>query len=265
MSELQPYRVAAFNLAKNSENKMHDDAVAQRFGFKGGLVPGVELFAYMSHLPLRYWGRAFLERGRMAARFEKPVYDSETVEVAADEGPDGLSLRLVNRGGEVCATATASLPIVSPAQRLEEFRSVPPVAERRPVDVASYALGTWLGIPPYRQGAAAHADYLRDIREVDPIYGREGLIHPGTLLRTMNWALMENALLGPWIHVGSTLTLLGLASPEEELTVRARVTANDERKGHRFLELDGLIVAGGARPVAHCHHIAITVPRQAAA
>ena len=37
------YRVSAFNTAKQSENKMHDDVVAQRYGFSGGLVPGVEV------------------------------------------------------------------------------------------------------------------------------------------------------------------------------------------------------------------------------
>jgi hypothetical protein len=264
MPEIQPYRVTAFNLARNSENKMHDDTVARRFGFTGGLVPGVDVFAYMSHMPVGEWGRAFLERGRMEGRFEKPVYDGEMVEVTAQRGPDGLSIRLASRG-DVCANATASLLAAAPALRLEEFRNVPPVAERRPVDAASYAPGSWLGIPPYRQGATAHADYLRDIREGNPLYAREGLTHPGTLLRTMNWALMENAVLGPWIHVGSTLSLLGLASPEDQLTVRARVSGNYERKGHRFVELDGLIVANGDRPVAHCRHIAITVPRQVTA
>lgn len=263
MPEVQPYRVAAFNLARNSENKMHDDTVARRFGFTGGLVPGVDVFAYMSHMPLGVWGRAFLERGRMDGRFVKPVYDGEMVEVTAERGPEGLSIRLASRG-EVCATAIASLPAAPPALRLDDFRAVPPVAERRPA-ASSYAAGSWLGILPYRQGAASHADYLRDIREANPLYAREGLVHPGTLLRTMNWALMENAVLGPWIHVGSTLSLLGLVSYDDELSVRARVAAHDERKGHRFVELDGLIVANGNRPVAHCHHVAITVPRQATA
>ena len=47
-----PYRVEAFNTAKASENKIHDDAVARRFGFGGGLVPGVDVYAYMAHLPV---------------------------------------------------------------------------------------------------------------------------------------------------------------------------------------------------------------------
>ena len=30
---LEPYRLQAYNTAKQSENKMHDDTVAKRFGF----------------------------------------------------------------------------------------------------------------------------------------------------------------------------------------------------------------------------------------
>ena len=34
-----PHEVRAFNQAAVSEKKIHDDAVAQRFCFKGALVP----------------------------------------------------------------------------------------------------------------------------------------------------------------------------------------------------------------------------------
>ena len=82
-----PYDVRAFNQAAASENKIHDDAVAQRFGFKGALVPGVTVFAYMAHQPVARWGRAWLEGGAAECRFRKPVYDGEMVHVsAASEG-----------------------------------------------------------------------------------------------------------------------------------------------------------------------------------
>ena len=55
---IAPYRVQAYNTAKQSENKMHDDTVAKRFGFSGGLVPGVDVMAYMMHQPVAKWGRA---------------------------------------------------------------------------------------------------------------------------------------------------------------------------------------------------------------
>ena len=51
-SRIEPYRVSAYNTSKHSENKMHDDTVAKRYGFVGGLVPGVDVMAYMMHLPV---------------------------------------------------------------------------------------------------------------------------------------------------------------------------------------------------------------------
>ena len=67
--------VRAFNTATDSENKIHDDATASKFGFTGGLVPGVDVFGYIAHAPARIWGREWLEAGGVAARFDKPVYD----------------------------------------------------------------------------------------------------------------------------------------------------------------------------------------------
>ena len=82
-SYLGPYRVTAFNASKESENKIHDDAVARQFGFRGGLVPGVDVYAYMTHLPISRWGRAWLERGSAECRFLKPVYDGDMAVVSA--------------------------------------------------------------------------------------------------------------------------------------------------------------------------------------
>src|ERR1700745_2826464 len=106
---LEPYRVSAFNPAKQSENKIHDDTVARRFGFSGGLVPGVDVMAYMMHLPVAKWGRAFLERGLIEARFVKPVYDGEMADVTGAE-KDGVLTIAVESRGQLCATGSASVP-----------------------------------------------------------------------------------------------------------------------------------------------------------
>src|ERR1700743_1168188 len=102
-NRLEPYRVEAYNTAKLSENKMHDDAVARRFGFSGGLVPGVDVMAYMMHLPGAKWGRDFLERGLIEARFVKPVYDGELTDISGEEDNRVLSIEVESRG-EQCAT-----------------------------------------------------------------------------------------------------------------------------------------------------------------
>jgi acyl dehydratase len=262
-SRLETYRVVACNTAKSSENKMHDDTVARRFGFSGGLVPGVDVMAYMMHLPVEKWGRAFLERGRIEARFVKPVYDGEIVDVTAAESDGMLSIE-VESGGQLCATGTASLPASAPTASLSDFVQTAAVAERKPVNAMSYELGKWLGTVPRAWAGEAATQYLAEVRERDPIYTGEGLGHPGLVQRVMNKVLVDNAILGPWIHVGSRMQLLTVSASGDELTARAKVTGNYEKKGHRFVELDALVVANGITPVAHCQHIAIYQPREQA-
>lgn len=261
---LEPYRVEAYNTAKQSENKMHDDSVARKFGFSGGLVPGVDVLAYMIHPPVRVWGMDFLERGMIDARFTRPVYDGETVQVVAEQAGEGLELR-VERSGEVRATGTASLTARPQAPSLDGFPDTEPVARRLPVDADSYRLDKWLGTAPRVWPDDGLAEYLDEVREADDVYRREGIVHPGVLQRIMNKVLVDNAILGPWIHVGSRMQLLATARTDDELIARARVTGNYEKKGHRFVELDALIVANGTTAVAHCQHVAITQPREVVA
>jgi hypothetical protein len=105
---------------------------------------------------------------------------------------------------------------------------------------------------------------LRTVRESEPLYAREGLIHPATILHVGNWALRHNVVLGPWMHVGSTVQHFFAARIGDELTARAVVTANYERKGHRFVELDLLVYAEQKIATARIGHIAIYRPRQLA-
>jgi hypothetical protein len=261
---LEAYRVQAYNTAKLSENKMHDDTVAKRFGFSGGLVPGVDVMAYMMHLPVAKWGRAFLERGLIEARFVKPVYDGEITDVTATESDGVLSIEVESRG-ELCATGSATLPASAPSFSLADYSDAAAVTERKPISTTSYELGKWLGSLPRAWAGDAASEYLTEVRETDAIYAREGLGHPGMLQRVMNRVLVDNAILGPWIHVGSRMQLLSAGARGDELTARAKVTGNYEKKGHRFVELDALVVANGRTPLAHCQHIAIYQPREQAA
>jgi hypothetical protein len=261
---LETYRVSAYNTSKLSENKIHDDAVARKFGFSGGLVPGVDVLAYMIHLPVRKWGRAFLERGLIEARFVKPVYDGEFANVMGQESDGVLAIEVESRG-DLCATGTASLPESAPSFSISDYSETAAVAERRPVNAKSYEPGKWLGTTPRSWAGDAASEYLTEVREADPIYAREGLGHPGMLQKIMNKVLVDNAILGPWIHVGSRMQLLSAGNAGDEITARAKVTGNYEKKGHLFVELDALVVANGKTPLAHCHHIAIYQPREQAA
>ena len=259
------YSVEARNTAKAHENKIHDDAVARRFGFAGGLVPGVDVYGYMTHLPVERWGRAWLERGTAECRFTQPIYDGDTVSVTASETADRLEITVEGRGA-ICASGWAALPRepVAPPS-LSAFERVPERAFRPPADETSLATNTWLGIEPIPMTAELAAEYLAGVRETATLYGEAGLVHPIAVLRISNLALTRNVMLGPWIHVGSKIQNVAAARFGDAFGIRARVGANYEHKGHRFVELDALVLANDATPIARVCHIAIYRPRQAEA
>jgi hypothetical protein len=262
---LAPYHVEAYNTAKASENKIHDDAVAKKFGFGGGLVPGAIVYAYMTHLPLERWGRAWLEHGTAECRFFKPVYDGDQVIVTATEQDGVLDIKLECRG-IACATGTAALPGVPPSPPpLADYRDVPQRPSRPPADATSLALDTWLGMDPLPVTSELIAQYVSDVRETSPLYVDEGLLHPVLVPHIGNFALNRNVTLGPWMHVGSTIQHFAAARRGDSLTVRARVVNNYEHKGHLFVDLDAVIVANNTTPIVRTGHISIYRPRQLAA
>jgi acyl dehydratase len=261
--ELQPYSVTAHNTDTASSNRIHDDETARRFGFRGGLVPGVDTYAYLAHPPAAAWGRAWVERGTMRARFHQPVYDGDTVTVVPTSAT-GLEVR--DPSGGRCATAEAGLPDAeAPAPDPAAWPEAPLVAreERPPASPATLAEGTLLALGAHRFHAEVAERYLDDVREPLALYRAERIAHPAWILRDANHVLSANVVLGPWIHVESDVVHHGAVEDGDEVSARARVTREWEHKGHRFVELAVLHLAD-ARPVAVSRHVAIYRPRQVA-
>ena len=107
------YQVRAKNTAVDSVNKIHDDAVAAKFGFRGGLVPGVIVYAYMTVPLVEKFGEAWLARGSMQVKFHQPFYEGEMVvvyaEVDEDSEPTKVIIKAEREDGNVCATALATV------------------------------------------------------------------------------------------------------------------------------------------------------------
>jgi len=256
------YAVRAHNAATASENKIHDDEVARSYGFEGGLVPGVTVYAYMTHPVVAALGRSWLERGTMAARFARPCYEGDDVTIDAtvrdidDERVVELTAR--RKPDEVVATATASLPgRVQRPPPVDDYPVVPLPTQRVPATEEALAslgdLGTWSAT--FR---AEHAPaFLDEIGEDLALYRDDGVAHPGYLLLSANTILGANVRLGPWMHVGSEVIHFGVVTDGERVSTRGRVAKLFDRKGHRFAELDLLLVVDETRPVQHVRHTAI--------
>jgi hypothetical protein len=259
----------AHNTATQSDNKIHDDAVARRLGFTGGLVPGVDVYAYLTHPPAEAWGLDWLERGTMRARFDRPVYDGDRVRVVPigerrDHAGRHVQLEVRNSRDEPCATAEATLPDPPPEPpNADEWVDVEQVSERPDASPESLAVGTSFGLEAHGFHAARAGEYLDDVRETAALYRDEGIAHPGWLVRDANYVLARNVRLGPWIHVESVTQHFRLVTDGQTVSTRATVTAEWEHKGHRFVTLDVGILADDA-VAARVAHTAIYRPRQTA-
>jgi hypothetical protein len=238
------HRVRAQNIAAESDNKIHDDQVAATYGFRGGLVPGVTVYGYMT-APIVEMAPEWLERGSMGLRLIEPFYDGEEVLVRAECGDDGSIVVTAERAdGSICARGTASIRDASSPhpQRLPAHPL--PAMEKRPAPsrdnvIPGELLGTVLA-PLDLSGWRAYAERL---------------------LQYSNDILARNFRLGPWIHTASEIDNWGIAREGDQISARGRVRERFDRKGHEFVVLDVTLVDGD-RLIQTVRHTAIYKPRR---
>jgi hypothetical protein len=264
LDALPKYTVKAVNTSTDSENKIHDDATARRYGFAGGLVPGVTVYAYLTEPLVEAFGTAWLQRGTAAVKFAKPIFAGEEVTVTGEvtardpQGGTTAVLRATTASTGECATLTATLPAGSPAPlNVALYAEAPLPAERAPGTREYFDTHGTLGTFAVRYDAAQAEDYVTAVGDPLPVYrGATGWTHPAFYPWIGNRCLRSNVVIGPWIHVGSVVRHLGGARVGDALSGRARVRSLWEKKGRDFVELDIAILANG-RPIAHVLHAAI--------
>jgi acyl dehydratase len=267
---LSTYRVRATNTATDSENRIHSDEVAARFGFRGGLVPGVTVYAYMTVPIVAEFGLRWIERGSIQVKFHQPFYEGEEVtvrsEVDRDSEPVRVMLTAERAGGVVCATGLATVDDDSSwlgETRAEDYAEAPlPEFDARPAALRkTLMVGNVLGTISEKLDLS-DTSLLERVGEQLPIYyGADRVAHPMLLLGLANQALMRNFKLGPWIHTASDLINRSAARCGETVSVRGRIRDCYERKGHEFVVLDLLLLADSNRIVQQVRHTAIYRPR----
>jgi acyl dehydratase len=259
---LPPHHVRAHNAATASENKIHDDAVARRHGFAGGLVPGITVFGYLTTPVVEAWGQAWLERGALSARFRQPIYEGDDVTIVGTVGAEGdarmAELDARNGRDEVCTVGRARLGPDQPGvPSLDDYPERPlPTTRLAPTPEALAGIDV-LGSLEAGFHADRHDETAALVGDDLSIYRELGVAHPVWLLYFANAILAANVALGPWIHAASAVQNLSLLYDGERLSVRGRVAGLTERHGHQIVDLDLLMVADGVRPVMHVLHTAI--------
>jgi hypothetical protein len=242
-------RVRAVNTALDSENKMHDDRVAAEYGFRGGLVPGVTIYWYLTMQIINVLGPEWLRRGAMDVRFFEPFYEGEEVAISTTDLPEGrVKIEASNR-----VSATAWLLSVPHQDDLPAEFSAPQREPSRETIRPGMTLATLEKTLDLSQpGVSA---------PFDAFIGPERFAHPAIILGLANELLMNNYNLGPWIHASSEIRNAGEARDGDLLQVRGKILDVYERKGHEFVMLDVAVLSAG-RLLSRIRHAAIWKPRK---
>lgn len=245
----------AKNFARDSENRIHADDVALQYGFRGGLVPGVTSFAYVMEAIVVEFGLKWCDSGRLNMRLLQPVYEHERVVASCDAG--GI-VQLVGPDAKPTVEGRAS---ATPVVFVGDVLARADIPSTRPIaDATSLAVGNTLGTLVHDASAKHMRTYLESVGIAPDPWEDAAIWHPGVLLLDANEALVRNVLMGPWIHVGSDISLFARVPLGSSIETRAVVRGCYNRKGHEIVELD-VTVHADAGLVAHIHHTAIYKPR----
>ena len=259
-----PYQVHTHNPSSESENRMHSDDVARQFGFKGGLVPGVTVFAHMTQPLAAHYGEAWLSRGTADVRFSKPAYEGELLSInTADDGDGSHVLTCLNAQGVELARMSASMQAQSalPDPR-GEIAPAPPLPERPTVSWDLMEVGKPFPALAWTPTREENITWCNESRDTLALYqeGAAPLLHPGLILRQANFVLRKRFIIPAWIHAASRIRFFESLRVGPAYEVRAIPEEKWNHKGHEFVRLH-VAIRCGQRTVAEVAHTAIFRPR----
>jgi len=263
--EVVTYELKAFNFAETSSNKIHSDEVARNYGFAGGLVPGIAIYAYMTHPVVERLGLDWLQSGIISAKFIKPVYTGDMVLIRAkgtESGFSGFEILVKNPEGKLCAVGSAGIgshadnpppPSHYPRQPLPDSHQL------KEARAANLPAGTQLGTLDFHmEPDGLELKVRNDYQDKLSIYrGSDAVCHPAYMLAQANKILAKNVDLGPWIHTKSEVQNFLSPQAGEKLSIRGFVTSSHEKRGNELVDLDLAIFDSKERGIAKIKHTAI--------
>lgn len=235
------WQETAFNQVPNSRNEIHGDRVAKDFGFKGGLVPGVTVSAYLIHPAAVAHGMDYLERGFAHVRVNAPLYDGERFDVQIrDQSGQGYSAALVRPDESVSATADVLVrPDAGHAPARRGDAPGDKEAEMLPATRQNMEKLRQSGCKAfaYRWNAGHEmSTYLRDKTAMAPLFSLDGYANPSFVLGVSNWVLASNAYMNPWVHMETRSQNYAAIPQGTKVIGEMQITDLFDRKGHEFVD-----------------------------
>jgi hypothetical protein len=121
-----PLRVPRQMLAAqkyDDHTSIHDNATAQKFGFKGGTIEGPTHFSQFAPLCVALWGPRWLEQGSLSAHYRNACFEGERVRALLAKPADQATqttIRMEREDGTEILRGTAAVGANNPPSALEQ-------------------------------------------------------------------------------------------------------------------------------------------------
>lgn len=102
---------------------IHDDATAQKLGFKGGTIEGPTHFSQFAPLGEHLWSKAWFESGCISAHYRSPCYEGDLARAFMRKPADGAThteIWMEREDGEEVLRGSASVGAGNPPTALEQ-------------------------------------------------------------------------------------------------------------------------------------------------
>lgn len=187
---------------------IHDDATAQRLGFRGGTIEGPTHFSQLAPLLVALWGRQWFETGSISANYRNASYEGEEVQaLVTSTGAKTAQVTVRKRDATVVVTGSASVGTDAPQGAvLAKLQRAHPLLEPRILAGASV-------------GMRAPARVVRVDRDQ-----RMGDLYPFSLQEKLS-KITEPS---PWYTEGTTTPWGRSVMPIEMISVLCQYVAADD-------------------------------------
>lgn len=245
--------VTARNFSASSENKIHSDEVAKKYGFRGALVPGVAVYGHLSRPLVQAYGAAWLGHSANTLRLLKPAYHGEKLLLALSQTEAGDLVTCHNPLGELLAEVKSSdtLPELPDLSVLDAA----PKPEQR-VEISWQTVNPGETFVPWRFEISAEANQTYTQQVDDPQDLFSDYAHPHLLQHLANAALVKEQVMPTWMHVGTDTCHRSALRVGDEVTVRSAVLDKWQKKGHEFIRI-WVTLWRGDELTTDMHHTAI--------
>ena len=229
----KPYHAIARHPEDKPHNRMHEDGLPQKLGFRGAFVLGVALYGYMTRALAASLGEAWLSRAVSEVKFLRPVCPGdrirvETTQCGEESGGPAFEAVMYNEtsGNEVSARLKTSMPAIFPEvdatanEKPDEWEG--PVTQRRTWDTV--VTGKAYRSLRLTLSPSDNQFWMDALDDDVPIYrqGERPPLHPAHVLRLIQLGYSNQFIGESAVHSSSRAVvrrMLRIGDPVHVLTV----------------------------------------------